>query len=82
MTSIDQQIQEMKQKLKPYGTEITIHNFQIKNNYREKFSESKGLTFSIFRKLQINKPKNQKTIEDNSEIEKITNFQWAGYVEE
>ncbi len=80
MTSIDQQIQEMKQKLKPYGTEITIHNFQIKNNYREKFSESKGLTFSIFRKLQINKSKKSKKSkeEDSSEIEKITNFQWAG----
>ena len=67
----------MKQKLKPYGNEITIHNFIIKNNYRQKFNDCKGLTFTISRRLQFfKKSENEKS--ENSDIEKITNFQWAG----
>ena len=77
MNSIDQQIADMKQKLKPYGNEITIHNFIIKNNYRQKFNDCKGLTFTISRRLQFfKKSENEKS--ENSDTEKITNFQWAG----
>ena len=79
MNSIDQQILELRQKLKTYGADINIHNFKLKNNnYRERF-ENKKLKFSLSQKLSI---KNNKKIEEeeniNSQSEKITNFDWGG----
>ena len=54
MNSIDQQILELRQKLKTYGADINIHNFKLKNNnYRERF-ENKKLKFSLCQKI-INK---------------------------
>ena len=79
INSIDQQILELRQKLKTYGADINIHNFKLKNNnYRERF-ENKKLKFSLSQKLSI---KNNKKIEKeeniNSQSEKITNFDWGG----
>jgi WD40 repeat protein len=79
MNSIDQQILELRQKLKTYGADINIHNFKLKNNnYRERF-ENKKLKFCLSQKLSI---KNNKKIEEeeniNSQSEKITNFDWGG----
>ena len=72
MNSTDEQILELRQKLKTYGADINIHNFKLKNNnYRERF-ENKKLKFSLSQKLSI---KNNKKIEEeeniNSQSEKI-----------
>ena len=77
--SIDQQISDLCQKLKAYGADINIHNFQLKkNNYRERF-ENKRVKFSLCQKISF---KNNKKIEKeeniNSQSEKITNFDWGG----
>ena len=46
INSIDQQILELRQKLKTYGADINIHNFKLKNNnYRERFENKKLIFF-------------------------------------
>ena len=77
--SIAEQIKEMKAKLSAYGSDINIHNFLSNQDYKKKFEECKGLTFSIARKLGIKKPKEDaKKTEQVEQAEKFTNFHWAG----
>ena len=74
--SIDQLIQKAKNDLQFYNINMNIHNFAISENYR-KSCEGRELNFSVTKKLYTKKTSNKKE-NDESKIEKFTNFQWAG----
>jgi WD40 repeat protein len=76
--SLDQLIQKAKKDLEAYSIDTDIHNFDIKEDYRKKFS-SNELTFVVSNKLSLKNNSTSKSSEiDDSKIEKFTNFQWAG----
>ena len=76
--SLDQLIQKAKKDLEAYSIDTDIHNFDIKEDYRKKFS-SNELTFVVSNKLSLKSNSTLKSSEiDDSKIEKFTNFQWAG----
>jgi WD40 repeat protein len=76
--SLDQLIQKAKKDLEAYSIDTDIHNFDIKEDYRKKFS-SNELTFVVSNKLSLKNNSTSKSSEiDDSKIEKFTNLQWAG----
>ena len=76
--SIEQLIKKAKKDLEPYNITTDIHNFDIKEEYRNRF-EGCELTFVVSKKLGIKKTSSKKSSDnDDSKIEKFTNFQWAG----
>jgi WD40 repeat protein len=56
---------------------MNIHNFNIKDDYR-KNCDGKELNFVVHKKLVTKNSSNKKQENDESKIEKFTNFQWAG----
>ena len=71
--SIDQLIQKAKNDLQFYNINMNIHNFAISENYR-KSCEGRELNYSVTKKLYTKKTSNKKE-NDESKIEKFTNFQ-------
>ena len=76
--SIDQQISDARKALEAYDINVDIHNFNISEDYRRKFQEAGELKFDVCKKLGIKKKNSPKNDQDNSQKEKINNFQWAG----
>ena len=77
--TIQEQIEEIKAKLSSYGTNINIHTYLNNSDYRKRLEEAKPLSFSISRKLQMTKSSSsQKDSKKNDQVEKFTNFHWAG----
>lgn len=76
--SIEQLIKKARKDLEPYNINTDIHNFDIKEDYRKRFDNCE-LTFVVSKKLGTKKTSSKKTSDnDDSKIEKFTNFQWAG----
>ena len=76
--SIEQLIKKARKDLEAYNIDTDIHNFDIKEDYRKRFDNCE-LTFVVSKKLGTKKTSSKKTSDnDDSKIEKFTNFQWAG----
>ena len=76
--SIDQLIKKARKDLEAYNIDTDIHNFKINDDYRKRFDGCE-LTFVVSKKLGIKKSSSKKSSDnDDSKIEKFTNFQWAG----
>ena len=76
--SIEQLIKKARKDLEPYNIDTNIHNFDIKDEYRKRFDGCE-LTFVVSKKLGTKKTSSKKSSDnDDSKIEKFTNFQWAG----
>ena len=76
--SIDQLIKKARKDLEIYHIDTDIHNFNIKEDYRKRFDNCE-LTFVVSKKLSTKKSSSKKSADnDDSKIEKFTNFQWAG----
>ena len=76
--SIDKKINKIKRDLDFYSIDSNIHNFSIKDEYRNRF-DSCELNFTVARTLKTKKTSSKKSSEvDDSKVEKFTNFQWAG----
>ena len=76
--SIDQLIKKARKDLEAYNIDTDIHNFKINDEYRKRF-EGCELTFVVSKKLGTKKSSSKKSSDnDDSKIEKFTNFQWAG----
>ena len=76
--SIEQLIKKAKKDLEAYNIETDIHNFKISDDYRKRF-EGCELPFVVSKKLGTKKSSSKKSSDnDDSKIEKFTNFQWAG----
>ena len=71
--SIEQLIKKARKDLEPYNINTDIHNFDLKEEYRKRFDGCE-LTFVVSKKLGTKKTSDN----DDSKIEKFTNFQWAG----
>ena len=76
--SIDQLIKKARKDLEAYNIDTDIHNFKINDDYRKRFDGCE-LTFVVSKKLGTKKSSSKKSSDnDDSKIEKFTNFQWAG----
>ena len=76
--SIEQLIKKARKDLEPYNINTDIHNFDIKEEYRKRFDGCE-LGFVVSKKLGTKKTSSKKSSDnDDSKIEKFTNFQWAG----
>ena len=76
--SIEQLIKKARKDLEAYNIDTDIHNFDIKEDYRKRFDNCE-LTFVVSKKLGTKKTSSKKASDnDDSKIEKFTNFQWAG----
>ena len=76
--SIEQLIKKARKDLEPYNINTDIHNFDLKEDYRKRFDKCE-LTFVVSKKLGTKKTSSKKSSDnDDSKIEKFTNFQWAG----
>ena len=76
--SIDQLIRKTRKDLEAYNIDTDIHNFDIKEDYRNRFVNCK-LNFVVTKKLTTKKNSSKKGTEnDESKAEKFSNFQWAG----
>ena len=76
--SIDQLIRKTRKDLESYKIDTNIHNFDIKEEYRKRFDKC-DLGFQVTKKLSTKKSSSKKGVEnDESKVEKFTNFQWAG----
>ena len=75
--SIDQLIKKTRKDLEFYNINMNIHNFTIKEDYR-KSCDGLKLNFVVSKKLTAQKSSSKKQENDESKIEKFTNFQWAG----
>ena len=76
--SIEQLIKKARKDLEAYNIDTDIHNFDIKEDYRKRFDNCE-LTYVVSKKLGTKKTSSKKASDnDDSKIEKFTNFQWAG----
>ncbi len=76
--SIEQLIKKARKDLEAYNIDTDIHNFDIQEDYRKRFDNCE-LTFVVSKKLGTKKTSSKKASDnDDSKIEKFTNFQWAG----
>ena len=75
---VEQLIKKARKDLETYHIDTDIHNFNIKDDYRKRFDGCE-LTFVVSKKLSTKKSSSKKSSDnDDSKIEKFTNFQWAG----